>query len=238
MAAVSDFKSEVFENSIRGLLQRLPEERIPRALNKKMFFTTLRALDETPKTNPFKILFELKTPVLLKREDGSTDTAPVGYALAAQRASKAWGARRTRLSERKRKANLLREWQKLITKKFDAMVGARRRSIAFIKSGWVGVLQSLGPFVRSRDGKSYDRRSTNERGSMKGNSQAAQPGWSPRVTIENTASAKSDKQNGLMKFGGPPFQRAFDKEMADWKPYLEKEVLEEETKRFNAEQKE
>lgn len=233
-AKVASFNSEVFDRSVRTLLQRLPAEKIPNALNKKMFFVVLAALAETPRTNPFKILSELGRAVTLKREDGSMDSAPIGYALAAKRASKAWGPRREALSSRNRKANLMREWQKLVAKKLDAMFGARMRSTAFIKAGWVSVLKALGPHVRGKGGRNYDR--SGVRGSAKGAAKPAQPGWSPKVMVENTAAARSDKRDGFSKHAGPAFQRAFDREMADWPKYLQDEILKEEMKEFNAKQ--
>ncbi len=230
---ITRLDTTVFDKTVRPLLQRLPEDKIPQALNKKMFFVSLRAIQETERTNPFKILFELRRPVTLKREDGSTDEAPIGYALAAMRASKQWGARRGALSQRKRRVNLTREWQKFVTKKFDAMAGARKASTSFIRAGWAGVVAALSPFVRSKDGKSYQRSELKPRGAMKGSAKPARPGWSPVVSVENTAQAKTDKKLGLVKHGSPGLQKAFDKEMADWIPYLEKEVLKEEVEKFN-----
>lgn len=234
---LAHFDATVFDRTVRPLLQRLPEDKIPQALNKKMFFITLRAIPETEKTNPFKILFELRSAVTLHREDGSTNQAPVGYALAARRASKQWNTKRDKLNARKRKVNLAREWQKFVTKKFDAMVGARTASTAFIRAGYAACVAALAPFVRSKDGKSYSRGEVRLRGAMKGTAKPARPGWSPSVTIENTAQAKSDKKFGLIKHGTPGLQKAFDKEMADWIPYLEKEVLKEEVEKFNAAQR-
>ncbi len=233
---VARLDTTVFDRSIRPLLQRLPEEKIPQSLNKKMFFVSLRAITETERTNPFKILFEIRSPVVLQGEGGRLNTAPIGYAIAAKRASKEWGGRRDKLANRKRKANLTREWQKFVTKKFDAMVGARKAATSFIRAGWAGVVASLAPSVRNKDGKSYQRGEMRLRGAMKGHAQPATAGWSPRVTVENTAQAKSDKKFGLIKHGTPGLQKAFDKEMADWVPYLEKEVLKEEVEKFNSAQ--
>lgn len=233
--SLTSWNQETFDRTLRTYLQRLPEEKIPNALNKKAFFVQLGALQESPRVNPFKLLFELKNVVTLKRDDGSTGEAPIGYALAAKRASKHEVARRAKL-KRKTKFTIDR-WRRLVGKKFEAMVAGRRASLSFIRAGWVASIQAMAPHVRGKDGRSYARGEVKLRGAAKGKATPAKPGWSPKVSIENSASAKSDKRLGLIKYGAPALQRAFDRETADMVAYLEREALKEETEKFNAAQR-
>jgi hypothetical protein len=232
---VAGWDQQRFDLTLRDYLGRIRKDKIPNALNKKAFFIALAAMDETPMTYPLKIVSELAREVTLKRDDGSTGQAPIGYAIAAKRASKAWGAHVKTL---KRKSKLTGErWQKLVGKKFNAMLNARVASRNFIRTGWLSVIQSLAPIVKGKGGRTYDRHTVARRGSMKGFAKPAKDGWSPSVVIENTASAKSDKKYGLIRFGMPALQRAFDRETVDMAQYMNDEILKEETEKFNADQK-
>ena len=224
-----------FDSTLQTYLQRLKEEKIPAALNKKAFFVTLGAYGATEMVNPHKIFWELYRPITAKRQDGSSGEVPIGFVIAAKRAHAHWASRVGYLMFRNRAPSYSREWQKLVTKKFTGMVGGRQRAAGFIRVGWLGVIQELGPLVARKDGRSISGPKPRMRGGMKGKATPATPGTF-RVTIENSAQAKSDKRNGLITHGAPPLQRAFDRETADMATYLEREALKEETDKFNAAQ--
>jgi hypothetical protein len=226
----------VFNRTLDHYLKRLSEEKLPGALNKKAFFIGLRAMAETPKVNPHKIFWELQRPILATRQDGSKGMIPVGYAIAAKRASGSWIAAEEKARGRKRKSGTWRQraWRKLIQKKFETMVGGRQRATGFIRIGWLAVVKKLGPLVKDKGGAPSADMSLRQRGGPKGAAFPARPGFNPTVTISNSAQARSDKLNGLLTVGGPALDRAFASETADMVAYLEREALKEETAKFNA----
>lgn len=227
-----------FNAALKVYLDRLPQEKIPHALNKKAFFIALRAMQETPKFGPFKIAWELMRPVTARRKDGSSGSVPVGYVLAAKRASHAWVEASEKARSRKRKSATWQQkaWVKLIERKFSTMIGARKRALGFIRIGWLSAVKQLNPYVKDKGGAPGSDSSLRLRGSMKGSASPAKPGFNSQVMMVNTAQAVSDERYGLIRFGQPALQRAFDIETADITEYLQREALKELTDQFNASQ--
>lgn len=216
-----------FDATLKDYLARLGKEKFPRALNKKAFFVALRAMAETEKVNKHRVFWVLRQP-------GKEINRPIGYLLAARRA-KHFYTRTTKTGRKKR--NLRQVWQRLVERKFQQMVGARQRACGFIRVGWLAVVRQLGPRISgSKFGAPPPDTTLNAHGTPKGSVVPAK-GDQLLVRIENFAHAKSEQRGGFMRIGAPALQRAFDAETASMKEFMEKEALNEETARFNQQQK-
>lgn len=98
---------------------------------------------------------------------------------------------------------------------------ARKRSVAFLKSGWLPSIKTLTPLVRDRKGRTPLDRSAKQRGQPKGFAVAAMASsWKPIGKIVNEANAKRDEKGALEKYGAPALQAAFDHEVASMKEYI------------------
>lgn len=228
--------TSVFERSLKTYLARLPAEKIPAALNKKAFFIALRAMSETPKVPPERIQRELDQQVFAKSENGSVTAVKLGFVLAAKSASKKY---RKAVATRKRKGKnwKLKLWRKTVWQRYNRIRGARQRNAGFMRAGWLSVVKQLSPFVKSKAGAPPADRSGIKLYGSRGNAIPAKPGWSPVVTITNSAQSLSDRHFGLITHGGPALQRAFNLETADTNAFLEREAFKELTDQFNREQR-
>jgi hypothetical protein len=234
------WNQDLFNRTLDSYLKHVGEDKVPHALNKKAFFVALRAIQETPKVGAFGIIWELTQPILARREDGSTGSAPIGYVIAAKRASAHWGdtsetaRERNRGRKRKQKAWAQKAWRQAVDKKFRAMVGGRKAAIGFLRVGWLAAVRKLGSTLKDRSGAPAEDATIRRHGDWKGDATPAKASMQPVATISNSAQARSDKRYGLGTIGGPALQRAFDAETADMNEYLEREALKEEGDKFNA----
>lgn len=231
------WSQEVFDRTLQDYLVRHEVEVWPRAINKKGFFLTLKALEESPIKDVKVIETELQQTVLAERADGRSAQAPLGYIIAAKRASKDWsyykGTASPTIAIRTRFGALgIEAWRQAIAKKFKSMLGGRRSGAGFMRVGWLSVLQILGPIVGGR----YNRSAAGSgvHGRPKGAAAPASEG-NLVVTIENFANARSEVRGAFMRLGEPALQRAFDRETADMVGYLEGEMRPE-AEKFNARQ--
>lgn len=112
--------------------------------------------------------------------------------------------------------------------------GARLRSVAFLKAGWLPAIRELAPYAEKSaglppmDGKQVGR--------PKGGARAAQPGFNPVAQVLNNASASRDTRAALMRYGAPALQKAFDDEAFDMTTYI-KRKMQPDAAAFNAKQK-
>jgi hypothetical protein len=230
---------EKFDSAMDRYFARLDRDKLPRAINKKMFFVALRAMAATPKNDPFAISTSLSRQVMAVRKDGTTGVLPIGWIIAAKRLGKAWPERKMRLGENRksaRRVNAARAYLSALAKLFDKMLSARKRSGRFLSVGWLSVVKDLGPAVKNKSGAPSGDNDVKLRGSLKGN---AKPATAGRLlcTIENTASARSDKRYGIVRFGEPALEKAFRDETADTDRFLEEEALKEAAEQANQELK-
>jgi hypothetical protein len=239
MTDSNGWDQERFDSAMARYFARLNEDKLPRAINKKMFFIALRAMAATPKNDPFAISTSLSTQVMAVRKNGTTGTLPIGWIIAAKRLGKAWPERKMRLGENQksaRRANVGRAFLSALAKLFNKMLAARKRSGRFMSVGWLSVVKELGPLVKNKSGAPSGDSAVKLRGSLKG---GARPAVAGRLlcVIENTASAKSDKRLGIVRFGEPALEEAFRDELADTEEFFEKEALKEAAEQANRELK-
>lgn len=195
----------------------------PRTVNKHAFYTALGTVSETPMVPGLKIAAELGRPITAHRKDGTTGLVPVGFVIAAKRASKTFGKVRSirtwQAIQSKRGFDSRKLWLAAIDQKLKSMFGGRTRSAAFIRAGWVSVLAQLGPLIGGR----YNRGGANVRGAFKGSVKPATKG-NLNCTIINTAQARSEHRAGLIRHGEPALQRGIDKEANNMVKHLEEEM--------------
>ena len=107
------------------------------------------------------------------------------------------------------------------------MKAARLRSVAFIKSGWLPAIKTLGKLIpsksgamRSEEGDATGR--TKQVGQEKGKcSPAKGGGFLAKAIITNMANARHDTKDALMQFGGEALQKAIAHETLSMKVYIE-----------------
>jgi len=210
------WNQEGFDNAFKELIRNCESSKWPRSLNKHGLFVTLRALKETERASPEKIFHELGREITAKRENGTSGPLPISIAIAAKRASRSWtkqgditGHSKAQKAKEIRKLSI-KAWRNQITKKLKGMLKGREISTSFIKSGYVTIIQKLGPIIGGR----YDRsggRGVPVRGSAKGRVSPATPG-NLQLVIENSASAKTEKRGGFHRVADRAFQIALDAE--------------------------
>ena len=112
-----------------------------------------------------------------------------------------------------------------MTEAIRAMIAARLRSIAFLKSGWLPAIRALVGLADTR-GAPRQEAAPIQVGVAKGYAIPAKEGWKAKTTIANSADAKHDDKTALYKYGEPALQRAFDAETASMKDYIERKLKE------------
>lgn len=116
---------------------------------------------------------------------------------------------------------------------FKKVFGARARSIAFIKSGWIvardlfrrgsgGVGRGLPP--TEGQGMGGPKQIGKPKGSA---TRAADNTWKAIATFTNSAWTKRDKGVSVIKYGTPALERAFAEETADTIAEVEKRLREQ-----------
>jgi len=107
------------------------------------------------------------------------------------------------------------------------MKAARLRSVAYIKSGWLPAIKTLGGLIPSKSGamRSEEGNATGrpkQIGQPKGKvSPAKGGGFLAKAIITNMANARHDTKDALMEFGGPALQKAIEHETLSMKVYIE-----------------
>jgi len=168
---------------------------IPDIVNTKAFFIARRAVVETPKADFHKIS-ELRGSALI---------------------GKIINKRRGLHGE---KGLYGREMAKMVA----TVLAARRRSIAFLKSGWLPAIRILDAVVHSKRGAPRLDRSSKIYGQPKGSAAVASTGWRVKATIINAALASRDHKDALGKYGMPALQKAFDFERQSMLDYMERKM--------------
>jgi hypothetical protein len=108
----------------------------------------------------------------------------------------------------------------------EIIYAARRRSVAFLKSGWLPAIRKLEQSVepKYRRGAARSDLTAKQVGQPKGSAIPARTGWRCTARIENAALATHDKKEALDLFGGPALQRAFDYEVQSMKEYIARKM--------------
>lgn len=191
-------------------------------LNKKGFYVALGAMRYTPATPKEAITSSLGRIVRTKRQVTMhlVVAGDIYHSLSGREAAAPLAA----LIINKRMGRL-GPGQGLTGQKMAdaiaALIGARNRSRAYLRSGWLPTVQTLGPLVSERRGAPETVQGARQYGVPKGRAVPARPGWSVKCLIENAASSRHETNEALIRYGGPALQRAFDIEAHS----MEEEVL-------------
>lgn len=175
----------------------LSKRDLPTALNAKAFFIARRAVLETPKAK-------------LSNRSLRTD-AVLGSIINKRRAAR--GERGL--------------WGPEMAKAVETLYAVRRRSVAFLKSGWLPAIKILEQAVEPKYRRNAPRsdRSAQQVGQPKGSANPAKStGWRVHAIIANAANATHDQKDALLKFGGPALSRAFAHEVQSMKEYIERKM--------------
>lgn len=110
--------------------------------------------------------------------------------------------------------------------------GARLRSIAFIKSGWIEARETFKRLVGGGGAGLPPSEGTKiggpkQVGMPKGGARPAQAGWKPVAVFWNAASAKRDHKAALIEFGQPALQKAFEEETKSMLEWIKDKEIEE-----------
>lgn len=177
---------------------RLSKRDLATALNAKAFFIARRAVVETPKAKLTRL--DRKTARIL------------GMIINRRRAEK----------------NEKGLYGEDMAKAVEILYAARRRSVAFLKSGWLPAIRRLELAVepKYRRGAARNDRTAKQFGRPKGQAIPATTGWRCVARIENAALSTHDKKDALQLFGGPALQRAFDYEVASMIEYIARKLRE------------
>ncbi len=118
-------------------------------------------------------------------------------------------------------------------------ISARQRTVSFLKSGWspaIKILKSKVSYKFRGDAKNQDM-TVKQFGAAKGRAVAAAESEKPTAMIENFVGMEGPGGNhhnaGLVKFGKPAFERAFQTETASMIEHLKKELGETAFAEFN-----
>lgn len=192
-------------------------------LNTKGFFIARRAVLETPKADFASMARELGQELRVTRNGKLTSRGGGHFNSASSTASPLLAlvinARRGRAGKPGLQGQDMAE-------AFHAVFGARAKSIAFLKSGWLPTIHKLEPLA-DKGGAPRADSSVKQVGVPKGWATPARPdSLMPYCIITNAADAKRDRKQSLIKYGLPALQRAFDFEVASMKTYILKKQLE------------
>lgn len=108
-------------------------------------------------------------------------------------------------------------------KDLKQFISARRKSVAFLKAGWLPCIRTLAPLVKGKSGlPPMDRESKEVGPTKKGGVKPAIKGWISKCIIWNTSETRHSKhKDALITWGEPAAQKAFDDEMQSMKEEVE-----------------
>ncbi len=116
-------------------------------------------------------------------------------------------------------------------KEFQTVFGARARSIAYLKSGWIEARDMFKPWAEGGRGLPPSEGTgiggTKRIGRPKGGGNIAREGWNPVATIWNSSYTKRDHKDALLIYGKPALEQAIAEEDASTAVELEKRIAAE-----------
>lgn len=203
---------------------------IPEICNKKALFIARGALWHTKKANKEAIRQELLALAYIQKTAASGKTRK----FLKKSASVAGAPIAALLINWKRgqqgRAGLYGEAMKEAVKRF---IGARTRTIAFIKSGWVPAIKTLSPLVKNKSGAKPLDPQARVYGKPKGSAKPATAGlWRVAAIIENAIGAygggkeQTHHQRALDEIGEPALEQAFADETKSMQDEIEKRLRE------------
>jgi hypothetical protein len=228
MPEVFTWDQSRFQASLERYLQ-VSKKTFQSIINSKAFFVARQAIWFTRKAETARVKSGLGQVIsvnrlstsgkkVVKRREavlraGSQHDAPLAVLILQKRMATA--GKSSPFKGRSRSAG-----RRLMDKLVKKMLGARLRSIAFIKSGWLPAVKILAPFADRRGAPGLDS-SAREFGRAKGTAEPARSSFNPVAKIMNLASARHDKKNALIRYGSQGMQRALDGEAASMDRYVE-----------------
>jgi hypothetical protein len=187
---------------------------LPDVLNKKALYIARGALRRTPSTEKGAITSSLgqiihkKSGVELKLRKGGEVYSNLGSKEAnAPMAALIINARRGR-------ADHPGLYGQEMTQAIEALIAARNRSRAFLKSGWIPAIRTLSPLVKDSYGFDGANGRAVQVNRAKGMAVPARAGFDCQAIIENSASGDHETNQALHKYGRPALQEAFNAEAA------------------------
>lgn len=239
-----DFKLDTrkFDATLDKYLNRLKVEDWPRAINKKLFFVARGAMHYSPRAEQGRIVGDLLIRTInARRKDGSTGTVPLGYVLAAKRASKKWtsGVAFQEAVTRQtfgRGGAALETWRGFVASEYEKLEGSRLRGAGFLKVGWLSVMTEVRSLAGLQFGGLQGEAGVRLVGRLKSRVQIAKPGTFIGAIGVHLAKAEWDKRDGQFTKGSPALERALSDEEASMSKHMEDE-MKEATDKFNQEQK-
>jgi hypothetical protein len=187
--------------------------------NTKGFFIARRATTETPKASAAKIRALRERRIIgtgLKFGKNGPRKVTVRDPLSTSRAALILQSRRRAAGEPGYTAKEL----PAAVKKF---IGARLRSIGYLKSGWIPAIKKLEPLADVRAKPRVDH-SGKVFQQPKGGAKPARNLWRTTCEIFNAAATKKSGDEGLRKFGQAGLEAAFAAEMFSMKEYIERKL--------------
>jgi hypothetical protein len=187
--------------------------------NTKGYFIARRATTETPKANAAKIRALRERRIIgtgLKFGKNGPRKVTVRDPLSTSRAALILQARRRAAGQPGYTAKEL----PAAVKKF---IGARLRSIGYLKSGWIPAIKKLEPLADVRAKPRVDN-SGKVFKQPKGGAKPARNLWRTTCQIFNAAVTKKSGDEGLRKFGQAGLQAAFAAELVSMKDYVERKL--------------
>ncbi len=112
------------------------------------------------------------------------------------------------------------------------MISARNSSVKFLASGWIQAIKTLAPLAaKIGGGQKQDPKAREIGPTAKGSaSPARNSAWSATALITNSANAKRDHKDALMRYAKPALEQAFADEEQSMQAYIENKQSEAATK--------
>jgi hypothetical protein len=193
---------------------------LPEAINSKAFYIARGAVRETQKADKGKIRSALQQTIQVPSKSAVGTMRNKRVLVQARDHDAPLAA--VIINARRGAKNKRGLFGKNMRDAVKAMINARVRSVAYIKSGFLPAVKILAKFTKDKSRAPAMDSAAKQFGQAKG---AAIPAGAnakvPMATIINEAYAKHDKNDALRKVGGRGLQRSFDAETASMRQHIE-----------------
>lgn len=231
-----NWDQSVFDKTLKQYLQLNTSRTFPEILNSKAYFIARASTWFTAKADKLRIQTGLGQIVTVNRLNKKGKTVRKRELILVKAENNAplaaliINARRRAAGQPGLKGG---EMERAIRK----LIGARTRSVAFLKSGWLPAIRTLAPLADRRGAPAQDP-AARIIGQPKGTAIPARGGLQIKSTIVNLAfgnRADSESKARAMRVAERGLQRAFDNEVASMNQYFERKMKPDADK-FNAQQ--
>jgi hypothetical protein len=208
-------------------------------VNTKAYYVARKALWFTPKADSYKMKQQLGGLVTVSRVNRKGRTVrrrQLQLVNSTRQGLESAPLAALILNTRMGKKGIKGLYGSKMERAIKELLSSRYRSVAFIKSGWLGSIRALAPLVKDKSAAAPADPSAKQVGRPKGEATPAADGENPTATIVNLASARRDEKGALIQFGQGPLMQALQDEDASMHEYIERKIAED-AERFNAQQK-